>query len=141
VPTGIPLSSPTEEGYAPANAFDGTGYTWLAKGNGPAVDGAYIGLDYGAKPLAATSVRIVWVAAHWLPDRLRVEYSDDGLTWSPVVTRRETAPADQNGSPGLKRWEETIRLPRSEPHRMWRVVADGVPTGHFFGVDELALLP
>jgi len=139
-PEGIPISSASASGYGAANAFDGTGYVWLAKGQGLAADGAYIGVDYGDARIAVAKIRIKWVAAHWLPSRLQIQYSDDGRRWITVLTRPETAPPDQHNSPGLKRWVEEIRLPRNGKHRMWRIAADGVPPTNYFGVDELELL-
>jgi hypothetical protein len=144
-PTGFlnppfkPISSPTEKGYAAANAFDATSQVWLAKGQGPAVDGAYIGVDYGPAKGSAASLTITWVAAHWLPPSLRIENSDDGLHWTTVLTRSEMAPADQAGSPGLKRWSERIPLPPAGAHRFWRIVALDIAPNNYFGIDEMAL--
>jgi hypothetical protein len=135
-----PISSPAEQGYSAASAFDGTGQVWLAKGQGASADGAYIGVDYGSTKQSVRTLRIKWVAEHWLPPVLRVERSDDGAHWTVVVTRKEVAPADQHDSPGLKRWTETIRIPATGAHRMWRIVAAGVRPTDYFGVDELALL-
>jgi len=133
-------SATAQPGYSAAYAFDGTGQTWLAEGQGDQVDGAYIGVDFGAKKQIVTRLKIKWVAEHWLPPVLRVESSDDGVKWTVVLTRNEVAPADQHNSPGLKRWTETIRLPATGAHRMWRIVGDDVQPGNYFGVDELAVL-
>jgi hypothetical protein len=139
-PTFTPISSASAPGNATANAFDGTGQVWLAQGQGSAVDGAYIGVNYGTSKGVVDKVEIKWVAGTWLPPLLRIESSDDGVHWRVVLSRKEVIPADQNGSPGLKRWTETIAVPKAGPHRMWRIAAADVRPENYFGVDELEFL-
>ena len=136
-PPSKPISSPSAKGYRAANAFDGTGAVWLARGQGADVNGAYVGADFGATKRSIGTLKVKWVAERWLSGAVAIERSDDGVHWTVVLRRAVVAPPDQKGSPGLKRWSEAIDVPAAGAHRMWRFVALDVAPGNHFGVDEL----
>lgn len=133
-----PISSRPTAGSRSDYAFDGSGQTWRADGQGAGLNGAYIGVDYGpGRSVAVREVQVKWVAKSWLPGHLLVQSSDDGRVWMTAGTYAPFAPAEVGDAPGTKRWWANYDLPPSGSHRFWRVAAADMAADHFFGLDEL----
>ncbi len=133
-----PISSASAAGSRADYAFDGTGQSWRANGQGIALNGAYVGVDYGSsRQVAVREVQVRWVAKSWLPGHLLVQSSDDGQMWVTAGTFAPVVPPEVGDAPGTKRWWVSYDLAPSGSHRFWRVAAADMAVDHYFGLDEL----
>jgi hypothetical protein len=139
-PAGTPNGRPTavasseRPGHEARRAFDGTVEFWEAAAMGPAAAGQFIGFDFGDRGAKGVAqVRVQWTDASATPAAIRVEYSDDGDSWT-AASRFEVAPY-LAGAAGHR--IDTFRLQHRAPHRFWRIVADQIPEDFKFRISEL----
>ena len=81
--TGTPISSPGADGVLPIKAFDGTTSTWwTSKQYDITRNEAWIGIQFPS-PVEIKEIAISNGSTSWLIQSGKVEYSNDGVTWTP----------------------------------------------------------
>lgn len=130
---GTVLYSSQVAGTDAAEAFDGlttTGDPWLGSG----IASQYIGYAF-ATPKAVNSVKL-WGPnsnALYAPQNSKLQYSDDGTTWSDAYNFAWTLPVTYQ----QRTFPEAA--PAAGYHRAWRLFVHTVQSGTGTGFDELQL--
>jgi hypothetical protein len=110
---------------------------WRSEKIGSDAIGEYAGLVYPL-PIEVSEVEIRWVAMHWLPRRIAVEYSDDGNSWRTAAEFNIGQPDDpKTRTNGTNRWSERFSLSPVEAHSHWRVRVLDIEDGNFFGMESI----
>lgn len=117
------------------------GNNWRSPKQGPAADGEYVGFELpaGAR-FQPRELTVRWVAWHWVPRSFALEGSDDGRHWTPVASLHPKEPPDvKTRMNGTNRWDETFPVPAGAgAHRWWRLRAEDVPEGQYFGLERIS---
>jgi hypothetical protein len=113
---GTPLSSGN---YSPSNgadkAFDNNSGTWWGSfKTSDQINGEWIGYQF-TSPKEIRGIRITNVNTIMLPS-IKVEHSDDGITWMTVATLTYDNTANKS---------TLYSTPASSPKSYWRIVANG----------------
>jgi hypothetical protein len=117
-----PVSGGDNGGEKTFFAFDeSNGTRWSSSQSGDAVKRqAFLGFDYGGgATIPVRTVGIRWVDAAHTPKNIVIQHSDDGASWTDVMSVAPRIPASETES-----WDETFTLPDAGSHRLWRVLAD-----------------
>jgi hypothetical protein len=138
-PNGRPavFSSSEAPGFPTWQAFDGSDNAWQAKDNDRSFLGEYVGYDFGDHdPRGPSGVEVKWRFGSVTPSAIRVEYSDDRLSWSPV---RHFAVAPYGPSdPDFR--VDRFDFGETAEHRFWRVVDADERVAAGFGVTAMRFL-
>jgi hypothetical protein len=99
---------------------------------------SFVGFDYGGgQKKSLNGIKITWSSPAETPSRAKIQLRDGEGQWTDtieVVPVRPTAAAVQS-------WTEFYPIAEREPHREWRLLADGpVTSGYSFSVQHIELL-
>lgn len=131
---GRGFASSEIQGYPASNAFDRTLAAWNATAKGAATLGQHVGYDFGTHGTRAVrQVQVQWIDGTATPEAIRVEFSDDGRSWTGAGEFEVAAyPAS---APKLR--ADLFVLGSQNSHRFWRVVAARNAPDRGFGVAEI----
>lgn len=117
------------------------GSAWRSDRQGAAAAGEFVGIELPAgMTLGPREVTIRWVAIQWLPEKLAIDYSDDGKTWTTAVVHAVQQPsAPETRMSGANRWDESFPVPAAGRHRFWRVRAVEMSPDNQFGLEQLSM--
>lgn len=119
----------------PLRAFDGTPAYWTADGKGAALEGKYLAVDFGCRTqMGGREIRINWLDPVSTPAAIRIEASEDGQSWREVAALRP-----KYGAADLGARTDTIQIDPAVRARYWKFIADSVPDGRGFAVQDIII--